>query len=124
MGTYLYYAWDDGINYYQKFLEATTSHNVYKIAYASGNSWNIFINGVLRATVNAGFSTANRIDAGGEVTSNTNAMGVSGTLYLSYKNMSNTWVPWSTTTRHRDIPYIVVEINNSKNNLQNSGNNP
>lgn len=123
MGTYLYYAWNDG-TYHQQFLESTGSHNTYKIEYYSSNNWRIYINGALRATVNAGFSTANRIDCGGEVTGNTNAMGVSGTLNLRYKTTDQRWLYWPNTTLYWDSPYWVVKLGGSNSNLQNGGNNP
>jgi len=123
MGTYLYYAWNDG-TYHQYFLESTGSHNTYKIEHYSGNSWRIYINGALRATVSAGFSTANRIDCGGEVTGNTNAMGISGTLNLRYKTTDQRWLYWWPTTLYWDSPYWVVKIGGSNSNLQNGGNNP
>ncbi|MGC1378811.1 MAG: hypothetical protein WA821_21445 [Anaerolineales bacterium] len=124
MGTYLYYGWNDGTGYREKILEATSSHNVYKIVYAGANNWYVYINGVLRATINAGFSTANMIEVGGEVTSNKSAMGISGTLNLMYKSTGNTWSLWSNTQLVQDAPYRVTRLNPPQSNLQNSGNNP
>lgn len=114
---------DSNCNWNSGWISGTPDIGVaydYEIVRTSGSSWDIKINGVTKKTVNVGFSVADIVQAGGEVTklnpSVHNAMGVSGFLDLRYKTTSG-WFSWGANwpfnPYHVDTGYTYVSILNN-----------